>query len=444
MGYQNIYNFGNISQLNLDLINSNRDNKELLSNWAEVIDVKLNEYLNFIPDNVTRSVLPILRYKNPGEGFKSVTLSKSIKVTRFTSRELLSSVLLESVIKNIQVYDLEGTEMELFTLDRPWLSSKDFNVDMSTLTEALDYQIGIDLYSRSKSSELNELNKVTKIKTYKYKGIFMDNYGDPVLGKKNNLIGYKLKGGEYVTVNTYYNDENLLCNKISIQEFDKTNLLFKGSAMVTWIDIKTEFGFIREFNKIKYYYDKINNLFNAEINYNQPKFPIFKQDETLNNKIGAIDFETYGINQGLGEHQVFASGYAIKGKTELLYIETGETSENLVKRFFKGILTNKQLNGYTFYVHNLGRFDSIFIIKSLTLNTDINIVPVWKDNSILSLTLNYQNSEIILLDSLQLIPGKLDHLLNSFNCKNRKLNFPYKAVNKRSLFYIGDKPAKKF
>lgn len=43
----------------------------------------------------------------------------------------------------------------------------------------------------------------------------------------------------------------------------------------------------------------------------------------------------------------------------------------------------KYLNDYTFYVHNLGRFYSVFIIKSLILNNNIIITPLWKDNSII-------------------------------------------------------------
>ncbi len=48
----------------------------------------------------------------------------------------------------------------------------------------------------------------------------MNNYGDSILDKNNNLIGYKLNNGDYATVTTYFNENNLLCNKISIKEFD--------------------------------------------------------------------------------------------------------------------------------------------------------------------------------------------------------------------------------
>lgn len=102
------------------------------------------------------------------------------------------------------------------------------------------------------------------------------------------------------------------------------------------------------------------------------------------------------------------------------------------------------LDGYTLYAHNLGKFDSIFIIKALSLNKDITLIPVWKDTSIISLTIKHFKTKIILLDSLQLIPGSLDDILKSFKCKIQKNKFPYKAVNKNSLYYEGKKPNKTY
>jgi len=83
----------------------------------------------------------------------------------------------------------------------------------------------------------------------------------------------------------------------------------------------------------------------------------------------------------------------------------------------------QSLNGYTFYVHNLGRFDSLFIIKSLILNNTFELTPIWKDNSIVSLTIKYGDSNIVLLDSLQLIPESLDNIFKSFNCVTKKAIF---------------------
>ena len=426
------------------MVNTTWDERLDIEKDIEWLENKINYYLNDIPDNITYSILPVLRSKYINNEYKTITISKSIKVLINTSRKLLSSKLLESIIKSVQKYDLEGTNNTLYILDRPWLDSKDFNRDMTKIKEVLDAQIEKETYSWSKLSDLSNSDKVNRLKIYRYKNIFMDNYGISVLDNYSNLIGYRFNTDEYAYVETYYNDNNLLSNKIFIKDFDIENLSFVGEDLVSWTDTRTEFGFIRELNDTKYYYDKNNNLFNVEISYNQPKFPIYKLDASLSNKIGTIDFETYGINQGFGVHQVYAAGFAIKGKTELFYVESDESSESFINRFFLNIFNNNNLNDYTLYIHNLGRFDSVFIIKSLLLNKDINITPIWKDNSILSLTINYLNVKITLLDSLQLIPESLENILESFKCDTLKGKFPYNFVNKDNLFYIGNKPAKSY
>jgi hypothetical protein len=114
----------------------------------------------------------------------------------------------------------------------------------------------------------------------------------------------------------------------------------------------------------------------VEVSFNSVKFPPYKKDTNLNEKIGTIDFETYGLNLGLGYHQVYAGGWAIKTRTKLFYKGSRESSEQLVSKIFLDIFLDNTLNGYTFYVHNLGRFDSIFIIKSLILNENILITPI--------------------------------------------------------------------
>lgn len=78
----------------------------------------------------------------------------------------------------------------------------------------------------------------------------------------------------------------------------------------------------------------------------------------------------------------------------------------------------------------------------MLLTDKFKLTPIWKDNSILSITIKYNGVKIKLLDSLQLIKGSLENILNSFNCKIKKGHFPYSFVNKNNLFYIGNKPSK--
>jgi len=103
---------------------------------------------------------------------------------------------------------------------------------------------------------------------------------------------------------------------------------------------------------------------------------------------------------------------------------------------------NIDLDGYTLYAHNLGRFDSVFFIKACILLDDIEITPKWKDNKILSITIknNTNKCKFKLLDSIQLINGSLDKLCKSFDIVHKKGIFPHNFINKDRLFYIGDTP----
>jgi len=113
-----------------------------------------------------------------------------------------------------------------------------------------------------------------------------------------------------------------------------------------------------------------------------------------------------------------------------------------VKNLIYDLANDKHINGYTFYAHNLGRFDAVFLIKACILLDDIVIKPKWKENKILSITIiNTKNKcKFKILDSIQLINGSLDSLCKSFNIINKKGIFPHNFVNKDRLLYIGDTP----
>jgi hypothetical protein len=439
LGYNYLNSFGSVSYL----INS--EGSFYIENFIKTLEPKFKAYLNGIPENVTYSILPILRRENADGDYKSISISKSIKITRDTSCKLLAKRITHSLLAALLKYSIQDKDIELLIAGRPWLDADDFNVEFSEVTKIMDRQIEKEISSSSPSllvSNNTYSEKAFKLKIYEYSDIYMDDYGDPVLDKNKNLIGYRINESEHISLKTEFNYNNQLCNKVSIKEFDEISLTFKNKIINSWVDIRTEFGFIREYNDKKYYYDKSNILTNVEVSYNCSQFPVNKKDTKLDEKIGAIDFETFGSNLGLGYHEVFAGGWTIgKNNTQLLYRSEYQPSVEIVSDLFKSIFLNK-LDGYTFYVHNLGRFDSIFIIKALTLDKNFIVKPIWKDNAILSITIKYLNMEITILDSLQLISGALSNILDSFNCKTKKGHFPYSFVNSSNLFYVGDKPAK--
>ena len=444
LGYTHIYNFGNISQFTYY-----KDNLEY-ETCKSVLKSKLIDYISVIPETETYSVLPVLRWEYSGGEYRSLTISESVKINKNININLLAESIIWDIKNMFNKYTLLEGDLELYIMGRPWLSVDEFDLDRffdrKNLADHLDEVLEKKLSAHSKSFnnpiEKGSPDKISGLKNYLYKNIYMDNYGEPVLDLNKNLIGYKLNNSQYISIKTFYNENNLLCNNVSIRDFDANNLTFKPYILREWTDIKTDTGFIREFNKNKYYYDKNNNIVNVESTYTYPSFHLIKNSVKLDSKIGTLDFETYGSNFGMGYQQVYAGGWAIEGETQLFYITYRETSDQFINRIFKSIIMNKNLNGYTFYAHNLGRFDSVFILKSLIRDSDIELTPIWKDNAILYLTLKYGDFKITILDSLQLISGSLKDILISFGCDTQKGYFPYSFVNNNNLYYIGDKPSK--
>jgi hypothetical protein len=119
-------------------------------------------------------------------------------------------------------------------------------------------------------------------------------------------------------------------------------------------------------------------------------------------------------------------------------------SNELIKVMFERLFQN-EVHGYTLYVHNLGRFDGIFLIKELA-RLNYKISALWNDNSLLKIKLSDLESKqsITILDSINLLPQSLEKLLDKFNCGLSKGVFPHLFVDSKKLNYIGPKPGFKY
>ena len=396
----------------------------------------LFNYLEKLENNKCFTLLPVIRWIDDDTGFsKSITITNSIKITKFVDIDLLAERLNDSMFKAMNKYDVNNSNSELVLMNREWLDIKDFNIkndDFSTITNTID-----NILSIKKSNNIKDeliMNKLSTIDIDKYNHIMMDNYGTPI--KNNgNTNDFKLNNNQYISVKKGNNDSNY----ITVKNFDNND-----QNLIQWIDTKSDFGFIRKKDSFNYFFNKKGEIFKTEASYNFLDYPMDNIHDELDIKIGAIDFETFG-NEGIGIQQVYAAGWAINDwnkSNNLYYIEKDGNSLDLVKNLINDLANNKDINGYTFYAHNLGRFDAVFLIKACLLLDDIDIKPKWKDNKILSITiLNTKNKcKFKILDSIQILNGSLDSLCKSFNIINQKGIFPHNFVNKDRLFYVGDTP----
>ena len=116
--------------------------------------------------------------------------------------------------------------------------------------------------------------------------------------------------------------------------------------------------------------------------------------------------------------------------------------QKMFKELFDYVATDKKgRNGYTLYAHNLGWFDSVFILQSLA-DAGFDINAKWRHNDILSIRVSdkVRKLNIKLMDSIKLLPSSLEKRLISFDCNISKGILPHKFVNANNLNYVGPKP----
>lgn len=152
--------------------------------------------------------------------------------------------------------------------------------------------------------------------------------------------------------------------EISDDAFENERFL-KGN-IIKWVDRRiNKDEFIREYGDLKcrYLHGKI---INKEMTYNLPSLISELRDLEYDDKIGVIDFETFGSKlNGFGDHNAYAGGWCRKDRVEMMYINKNEDSDSLVVRVIASIFDDEQNKNATFYCHNLGRFDSLLLLKGL-------------------------------------------------------------------------------
>lgn len=117
---------------------------------------------------------------------------------------------------------------------------------------------------------------------------------------------------------------------------------------------------------------------------------------------------------------------------ELLKLQSDVAISNMWKEFFNFL--NEQTVKFVF-VHNLGKFDGLFIFKHLLSHYNKEFIKpiIDQHNSFVSLSIKLDHLEIRFLDSMRIFPCSLNELTKTFKVEG-KIN-SYKAeYNELSLF----------
>lgn len=168
-----------------------------------------------------------------------------------------------------------------------------------------------------------------------------------------------------------------------------------------------------------------------------------------NDNIGVIDIDTYRAKDNT--YKVYALGFKtnLTSNVIIYYIDPRHLDSSKIMLLLVNELLKSKYSNVTFYCHNLGGFDVVFILNTLyKYNDSINVVinkdetlkdhkytitSVLRDDKI-RVKISKGKNSFTILDSYAILPHKLINLGKNFGVATIKSKFPYKFAIEDHLF----------
>lgn len=277
---------------------------ELLDN-RELLTGNLGRFLSSLSDKSVHTALVVLRWVDGLSGeLAGVTIGDSLELTTNTSPKLLGSKIVIQIEEVLRKYGVEMEECEVIIMHRKWLDLSAFTTDIATISQTIDSTIIKELY-KIETQDLGIQKRLDRWSIGRYNSIKMGEYGEEII-ENGDVIGYKMFNDEAVVVKDIEDENGVKSKLVTVKEIIDGKLVIDGNSnkdLIQWIDTKTDFGFIREMDKVKKYFNREGKLDYSDGEYYFPDYPVTDLEFELDSKVGAIDFETFGDN-GLGNQNV--------------------------------------------------------------------------------------------------------------------------------------------
>ena len=167
-----------------------------------------------------------------------------------------------------------------------------------------------------------------------------------------------------------------------------------------------------------------------------------------NKNIGVIDTETYIGKDSI--RRIYALGFKtnLDNNAKTYYVDKDILDSNKIVLEMIDELLRPKYSNITFYCHNLGGYDAVFLISVLeqyndhTSNNDnkYKIRHIFRDRNIIKLTIAKGKNSVTILDSLAMLASKLITLGKDFEVTTLKSKLPYSFFSEDTLFYTGNTP----
>lgn len=264
--------------------------------------------------------------------FFAVTVEKKYSLSK-KMKSWLTEVQYKNTVKEINLLDYKQFDNQILTNNQNWNGLQSLNWDgefLDTFNEELE-----DFNSENLKETINRphINYNLYIKKYH--------------GKTYVLINMKLAEGLFLR--KAFNNKGFNVSEV-LDTYDKNNQMIK----------RVSGNFIYNYNNNRILF------FEKNIKFKPIKYINNTSDYVLpNQNFGVLDIETFTNKDG--KARCYAIGYYIHDPREenYFYINKDLDSFELIHRCFENLLVDKHKKRI-FYVHNLGKFDAVFIIKALS------------------------------------------------------------------------------
>jgi hypothetical protein len=230
----------------------------------------------------------------------------------------------------------------------------------------------------------------------------------------------------------------------NVEIFNKNNKL-----IIQFTDkFENDSYFIRTIKDIQYHFINDKLVANFKDKKEMKFIDKIKLDTSINLNIITLDLETYSTLENNEEALKVISCCIYDGNNKLFfYLSDYSSSEELLRAAIKSLI-NEKYNNYKIYIHNLSRFDGIFLLSILATMKETKLDVLQREDKMFALTLKYGNKcKITFHDSMLMLPSSLDKLSKAFNIDNKKILFPIKFLLSNPDFninYIGNVPDIKY
>nr|YP_009487322.1 hypothetical protein [Russula virescens]AWB36224.1 hypothetical protein [Russula virescens] len=249
----------------------------------------------------------------------------------------------------------------------------------------------------------------------------------------------KIINKDQITDGIIYTIQDKLGRTIIFKEFEKENLIsiFKDSNLILeFKDIKLSNNkFLRKIGNKNLFFENGNKSLEL-LTLSTPFISNLKLDKEEVNNFITLDIETYGDEELTPYLISFYDGKISKS----FYLSDYSSIDSMMEACFKSLFVRKY-NKFSVYIHNLTKFDIVFLLKYLIKHVQVN--PIIHKGRIIQLNINYGPDlqyNLNFKDSYLMLLSSLEKLGKSFNIEIKKSIFPHLFVNKYNLNYIGEVP----